>query len=506
MTFRTPLARLLSRAAVAAALVALSLLAAGAPGTPGASGDGARSLVPWIAPSRIFALQKPADWKVTENGGADSFGIAVTSPDGLSRVALHWARAAGGGGGGPLTAVDVLRSVREIERKSHPDAVFSEASRSADSSRAVAVERYSVSGSVVRTRFFVESDRQRIHLQSYSAPESILAAQRPLLLNVIASVSFVRPPRGSGAGTAPPVQKRLVGRRAADGSLSMRLPEDWAFLAAGGKVVAGDAAGGVGFVSTAFTGNPMLPKATILQGILGTTYRSPSQTLLLVLAGFGNRGAALLEAASNPAAVRQCSAFAGRSCAAEDILARWTSKEGVDCVGSFMVANSQPVVMGQWSSVVTGIWGPRADFLRWLPLLEQVAASFSIDDRYARQYVQAGLANLARLQRKTAAAIQDLNYARADMQKAWEARQARKDYMDSKWDDYRRGNSYWVSDLEGGKVYRTDTSGTRDSATGDYYEGGGYTWTNFTGQNPRNSSEGMREISSWELDHGAPPR
>ena len=77
--------------------------------------------------------------------------------------------------------------------------------------------------------------------------------------------------------------------------------------------------------------------------------------------------------------------------------------------------------------------------------------------------------------------------------------------MDSKWDDYRRGNSYWVSELEGGKIYATDPWGTKDTVTGDYYGGKAYNWTNFEGQNPRHPSESMREISSYELDHGGPP-
>jgi len=64
------------------------------------------------------------------------------------------------------------------------------------------------------------------------------------------------------------------------------------------------------------------------------------------------------------------------------------------------------------------------------------------------------------------AAMQDLNQMRVQNQQDWEAKQERKDYMDSKWDDYRRGNSYWVSELEGGKVYQTDAGGTQDTVTG----------------------------------------
>jgi hypothetical protein len=77
--------------------------------------------------------------------------------------------------------------------------------------------------------------------------------------------------------------------------------------------------------------------------------------------------------------------------------------------------------------------------------------------------------------------------------------------MDSKWDDYRRGNSYWVSDIEGGKIYRSDSSGTKDMATGDYYEGSGYSSMNFEGQNPQHPSEDMHELSSYEVEHGGTP-
>ena len=153
---------------------------------------------------------------------------------------------------------------------------------------------------------------------------------------------------------------------------------------------------------------------------------------------------------------------------------------------------------GLWFTILAGIWAPEKDSYLYMPALEEVASSFSINDEFARQYIQAGLQRLRQLQQQTAAAIQDLNRAREQNQRDWEERQKRKDFMDSKWDDYRRGQSYWVSDLEGGKVYATDNWGTRDTVTGDYYEGSAYNWTNFEGENPR-YRESMREISSYEL-------
>jgi hypothetical protein len=53
--------------------------------------------------------------------------------------------------------------------------------------------------------------------------------------------------------------------------------------------------------------------------------------------------------------------------------------------------------------------------------------------------------------------------------------------------------------MEGGKVYATDTWGTQDTRTGDYYEGRDYGYVNFEGQNPRHRPETMREVSSYEV-------
>jgi hypothetical protein len=176
------------------------------------------------------------------------------------------------------------------------------------------------------------------------------------------------------------------------------------------------------------------------------------------------------------------------------------SPEGKACVGGFKVINFPPSpATGIWNSIVAGIWGPERDFARYFPALEQIASSFAINDEYARRYIQAGLENLRRLQQKTQAAMQDLNRAREQNQRDWEAAQERKEYMDSKWDDYRRGRSYWVSELEGGRVYATDSGGTQDTVTGQYYEGRPYNWVNFEGQNPKHPSETMREVTSAEL-------
>jgi hypothetical protein len=459
-------------------------------------------LQPYVAASKLYALYKPADWKVQEEARPDLFRILVNSPDGTSAVDFFWSP-------NPQRKPDALwflNAYRNYLSQAHHDVALSEVFVSQDASHALATVRFSVGKTPVQGRYYFESTAAGLSAQGYSAPASRLASERPLLLNVMASLAFVKAPRSSSAGAQPnapqtrPVEVALVPRQAQDGSLSIRLPSDWVFVGAGGKVVTGAPDGGTGFVFTSLSGNPLVRGVPISQGVIATPYQPPAQALILILQAFGNSSVRVHSTQPDYATMQQFPAYTrGARCDAQDIIVTWTSNKGISCLGAIKMINALPSLTGLWSVIMAGVWGPENDFQRYLPMLEQVASSFSINDQYARNYIRSGLENLRRLQQKTAAAMQDLNRAREDNQAAWEARQARKDYMDSKWDDYRRGNSYWISDLEGGKVYHTDNWGTRDTVTGDYYEGKGYNWVNFEGQNPRHPSENMREVSSYEL-------
>ncbi len=480
----------LAACSIAACAAAVSAQPAAAP-----------KLQPHVGPSKMYVVYTPADWIVSEVAAAASFQVLVESPARTSRVEFRWERNTTG----RADAVAALAGWKKTVAQAHPGAVLRDMYVSKDGSHAVATLHARVGSAPVAGRFFFESTRTGNSVQGYLAPEPRLVAERALLLNVMSSLAFVKVLH-KGGGLEPPVKFTLVARRAQDGSLSMKTPEDWSFLAARGRVVSGAPGGGMGFIFTAFAGNPMLPRAGVLQGVIGTRFLPPDRTLPLILTGFGHRNPQIVSNTPDRATMAQCPSQAGNRCDAADLMAEWTSNGGVECVGAFKLVNLLPGITGQWSSIIAGIWGPRKDFYRYYPALEEVAGSFSINDQYARGYIQAGLANLRRLQEQTAAEMRSLNQAREDNQKAWEARQERKDYMDSKWDDYRRGQSYWVSDLEGGKVYSTDSWGTKDTVTGDYYEGKGFNWTNFEGQNPRHPSETMREVSSWELEHGRPPK
>jgi hypothetical protein len=466
--------------------------------------DAGKSVNPLIlheAETKLYAIYKPAEWKVKEESQRDTLYIQTHSPDEASTVDFFWS----GHRPGTSNVLLFLNAYRNHLSKKYSDVSFSDVYVSSNLSKAMATVRYLKGREPVKGRYFFEASIKGLSAQGYSAPETRLAADRALLLNIMASFAFIKTQPAnnqqvnSNRSLPPFVQKPLILRQAQDRSLSLKVPSDWNFLAGGGRVISGSANGGMGFIFTSIAGNPMVRGASIAQGVISSPYQPPGQALGTILTAFGHRNYRIHSAKPDPSANQEFTAKVGRRCDAQDMIVSWTSNRGVACLGAFKVVNALPTTMGQWFCILAGIWGPEKEFYLYYPMLEQIGSSFSINDQYARQYIRAGLENLRRLQQKTMAAMQDLNRAREQNQTDWEARQARKDFMDSKWDDYRRGNSYWVSEIEGGKVYQSDSGGVKDTRTGRYYEGSGYNWTNFEGQNPVHSTENMREVSSYEL-------
>jgi len=416
------------------------------------------SLRPYLAPSRLFALQVPQDWSVREENPQGNLRILAQSRDGTSFVEfLHQTRKG--------TLLESLGAFRGHLSRRLPGVVLEGVWQSPDRTRAVASWRGGSGGESRKGRIYVESNARSMAIQCYGALEKRLERERPVLLNVMASLAFIK---GNAGPKGKPLDPPLVKRTAQDRSASISIPQDWQFVGGGGRMLAGDPRGSTGFIFTSFQGNPMVPRASVAQGIIGTRYLPPQQAMEAIFRGFGHRDFKVTSATPDRGTMRDYQARFGRSCDAQDMVATWISDKGAPCIGAFKVLDTPPSPMGIWNIMVSGVWAPQEDYPRYVPMLEKVGRSFAINDQYARHYIQAGLANLRRQQQQTAARMKELSEARTQNQADWEARQKRKDYMESRWDDYRRGQSYWVSDLEGGKVYRSDSTGLKDTTTGSY--------------------------------------
>jgi len=443
----------------------------------------------YVSDAPPFTLVKPESWVVQSQTAGGALHVTVSDPEGRGRVETILAP----NPQGRYRTLSLMSAKLGELRSLHRDLAVSAVSvcRDAGPSCAVATLTYTIEGAPVRGRYFFHADPDLVSIRSYSAPASQLDAQRPTLLDVLANIRV-------GAGK-PPLPIRLVERRATDGSLSLSVPADWTFLAQKGTAMSVAPGGGAGFIFTLFSIMPSSYGVVPPPGVIVSGYQSPAEILPRIFAQFGNRNIRVLGSSPDPATSGDCPRRIGRACDAADVLVSWVSPEGNACLGSFKLLDAHPNVAGQWFSIVAGIWGPANDLSRHLPMLQQIANSFRIDDAYATKYIQNGIANLRAQQRRTQSAMQGLYDAIHANQADYEDRAARKEAMDARWDDYRRGNSYWISDLEGGKVYATDPWGTTDTRTGDRVEGAPYNYIHFEGRNPAHPSENMRELSSQEV-------
>lgn len=451
-------------------------------------------------PDKNYALRKPADWIVKEDSRSDSLRVTVLAPDQTAAVDFLWVR----NQTGEINALQALAAYQQRLAPSGSQIVWTDAYRSPNNSKARVTMHYQTNDLSLEGTFYLEASTKALSIQGYMASQGRLGERRPLLYNIMASLALSKTP-----SPVPPkiatfnpqyIDIPLVGRQAQDGSLTLNTPETWGFVAAQGKVITSAADGSIGFAFLAFSGNPILQGASIAQGIIAQPYMSPAETLPIILSGFGHANITVQNSQADPQANQEFFVQVGRPSDAQDIKARWISNQGAACQGFFKVINAQPSPTGLWFCLLAGIWGPEQEFYRYYPLLENVASSFSINDQFARKYIQDGLRRARELHDQTIAAMQANSSELEKQQIDWEARQQQKDFVDSDWDDYWRGNGYWVSDMENGKVYQTDNSGIKDTGLGDYYEGGNFNLTNFDGRNPRHPSETMQPINHKEME------
>lgn len=449
-----------------------------------------------------FTVLRPESWKVRYEASPEFFRVWVSDAGLASQVeiSLEDNRSA------RSDSVALLRAKARDLRSRFPDLALTEVVACEDLSCAAATVAFTRERVPFKGRFYFQSDPMQTVIRGYAAPLARLEGERNLMLNILANIRWGNPrsadqPAAARAPQAPPVQMQLVKRRSADGSVSLLLPADWTFQGQSGRVLAVAPEGSVcaGFIFTSFQVIPPQLRIPVTPDVIQSPYLAPSRFLPLVFQKFGNRNMRILQATPDPQAAAAYMQHSRTRCVAEKVVLSWDSPRSQPCLGGFLVFNGQPGVSGIWTSLVAGLWGPGQEIDRYIPVLDQIGKSFGINDQYAANYIREGLDNLRRQQARTQEAMRDLNRAREDNQRAWEARQERKDASNARWDDYRRGNSYWISELEGGKIYQTDPWGTRDTVTGDRWEGAPHDYIRFEGQNPRHPSENMRELSSHEV-------
>lgn len=179
----------------------------------------------------------------------------------------------------------------------------------------------------------------------------------------------------------------FVRRAAPDRSVSAEVPENWFYWAHSGNFEALAPLGRAGVVFKAF---PVSARSDTFEAgsrPLISPYRPPQAFVHDVLAQYRFRSVRVLGWQPDEDAARRCAQLLRRECEAAEVVARWTSAEGAECVGAFKIVNATPTSGGQWFSIVAGSWGSAMAIAADRPAIERATRSIQAADGIARSYL-----------------------------------------------------------------------------------------------------------------------
>lgn len=467
-----------------------------APATVARTASAARpgAMEKYVSPQANFVLYRPAGWRVEESTSPSSWVVGVTSPDGELDTSVISGRDAFGG---PVAALAALVKVMATAGSSLR---IEDAERDARGERALASYSFRHPTRGPREgRLWVRATDGLFFAVRCETPAGRLAENRALLLGIALNLHVMKqgfePVSGSAVAPRP---LPLATHTLPDGSASFGLPAGWTFQPLGpAQFFARDPASGASFmVATVEVMSPRmgvrLPNVPV-SDFLEPAAAWPFLTRQLI------SNVRYVEANALPdldASLGQVYTIGPVRTAA--LVYSFDGQQGAG-KGFTLGASLGTRLQTNWKFWHMTLTTPAADFDRLLPTLVAMAGSFTIDDRFARSYVAAGLANLRRLEAQTRAVVtQNARDIHDMMQQAYDERQRSQDYIDYQRTSYIRGETDWISNVEGGTVYHSDAWGTKNTYTGESWEGAPFDSAHFDGTNPKHD-EALVAVDSREL-------
>jgi hypothetical protein len=362
-----------------------------------------------------------------------------------------------------------------------------------DRRRTVVEVAYEQNATKVRGRQYYLVNHPEARFFSYQTDAARFAAMQPMLLSVLANMTFLDPLQfketQKESRTPASLNLTMSQRKLPDRSASMLVPSDWELMGAKGAALSKSPDGNAGFAfSTAeFWGPSNLPyfDSSTLPGVLHYSYRAPVDAMMILMQRFGSSAFQVLQRSRDPARAAGAAAVLKRGVDVETAVMTFTNEHGVRCKGYYDVLGFQPMASGQWSILFYAVWAPEAQFESYLPALVTMSESFRINEQWAAEYIRQGMENLKRAMAKTSRMMAETaSAARESSLAAFQERMRSQDYLDYKRTSTIRGEQEWLSQVEGGALYKSDHWGL--SREGErVIEGQPYNYYNYEGKNPR---------------------
>lgn len=438
-----------------------------------------------------FVLYLPQGWTASEKADGTRLSLTVADPDGLYGAEIDYGP--GGKDCDALTGDMIGRLARRF-----PGLKLANAMRSADRSRVVFDGSYDDPRKGPREfRCWVTCGGGNFMGSRIEGPAGRLAPNREMLLSVLSNVRLIKGAFASAGASAAPLP--LAPYQLRDGSASFSIPRGWRVQDLGKtQFIALDQAGRFSFmVGKAEMVSPQMGLRA--PGLLVLPYMTPHEAFQKLCAQLGiarNMEFTWIQRYEDLERSAAQTFTAGSVCIEAFM---YTCDGGIGPSRGFTFGMCFYSRIGTWSLNHFSVAGPAAEFDAFAPNFANMLQSYRISQAWVGDYIKQGLANLRRLQQETSrVVVRNAQEIRDMMQAAYEERQTSQDYIDYQRTNYIRGEQDWISSVEGGDVYHSDSWGVTNTATGEFSKGQPYDYVHFKGENPK-YKETMTAVDSREL-------
>lgn len=462
------------------------------PSTPVPAGS--PRMVKLVTDQASFVLYLPEGWKAQEESSQGFRTLIVTDPE------------TGCGGrlsqGANISNSDVTAQaaafLSRLTRKPN-DLELRQTMLSRDKTRIMFDGKYLSGGKKKEFRGWASVKGGEFVCMMIEAPDGKLEQMKELLLTTMSNVRTVKGAFVVNRSEQPVLP--LAQRQLADGSARFKLPADWKYQALGpAAFIAGDPRSECAFMVASV---PILtPRLGVIpRGVAVMPYSAPHVAFQQLTKSQGvATDMKFIEVTSQDEIARQINTvYTAGPVQVEGCLYTFKDKQRRGCKGfTFGIS------YGTHSGISWSLWhmtatAPADRFDSLIPTYSAMMQSYAIDDKFAAEYVAKGTARLREMQRQTANLVtRNAQEIHQTMQAAYDERQKSQDYIDYQRTNYIRGEQDWISEVEGGTVYHTDTWGTKNTDTGETWEGRRYDYVHFKGDNPKYREE-MTPIDNREL-------
>lgn len=441
-----------------------------------------------------FVLYIPEGWSCVESSQQGFRTVTVTDASGMYQVVMSYGRNPQGNDVIAAAGFFISQAAQRF-----PDLRLENSMVSQQKNRIVFDGFYTdIKKGKREFRCWVSGDAGNFICSKVEGPEAKLDMKKEMLLTILSNIRIMKDAFRYTSGAAMSVQ--LVPYRLGDGSARFKIPQGWRVQEFGqGQFVASDTGG---------TSSFMVASVDIITPALGVSYPgsivlpflSPHDALKALVTQQGIASdMQFQEVIPRQDLVQQISqVYTMGTVAVEDFIYTCTTRVGR--VKGFTMGLCFYARLGvNWNFRHMTVAAPEQQFEAFIPTFTEMLQSYTIDEQWARDYVRRGMERLRQMQKQTSEMMaRNAQEIHDMMQAAYEERQTSQDYIDYQRTNYIRGEQDWISSVEGGTIYHTDSWGTKNTATGEYWEGQPYDSVHFKGDNPK-YKEQMTAIDSREL-------